>query len=549
MIKNLLGLFLVFLPLILVSQQTELRPVTTTTAITNAIVITKPGMQIENATVILKDGLIHSVGQQLKLPPDAQVIKGDSMYIYAGFIDGLSHTGIASKEESEERPKVKPGKVPNDMAGITPEQQVKDVYNQKEGSISSMRELGFTLAHIVPKGRMLPGKGSIVSLNGKPSQQAVVKEDVSLFSQFKPAQGMFPATTIGVIAKWKDLYNQAKDGSKYESSYALAQGGLKRPDYKPAVRGMYSVVDKSTPVYFTTEKRYDIYRAMSLSKELGFDIVLANVKQGWDNLDHMKQAKGVILSAYLPKETKEEKKDSTKKVDPEVEALTLKSKASKAAYESQASVFEKENIPFSFTTIGVKSKDIYGNIRRMIKNGLSEKMALAALTTEPARLLQIGNMAGTIEKGKLANLIISTKPIFDEKMKIKYVFVDGEKYEYNTKKKKKKSGKSEDIAGSWKYDIEIPGMAIEGTMEITKAGDDTYDIVMKNTSGLPATFKIDGQELEGGNAAFDTTVDANGDTMTVTFDLDFEEDEVEGTITVPEFGTFPITGSKKSPKQ
>ena len=145
--------------------------------------MTKPGQKIEGGTVVIKDGLILSVGKNVTIPANAKVVKSDSMYVYAGFIDGLSHIGIP-KPDPKKNP-VKPPKVPGQatykQAGIQPHVTVKEVLNPKDKSISDMRKLGYTVAHVVPRGQMLPGSGALISLNGTNADQMILRDKVSLF--------------------------------------------------------------------------------------------------------------------------------------------------------------------------------------------------------------------------------------------------------------------------------------------------------------------------------------------------------------------------------
>lgn len=554
------------------AQKTELRPVSKTFALSNVHIISKPGLEPVFGTVIIKDGLIHYAGPNMTIPPDAQSIKADSMYVYAGFIDALSHTGVPTEEESKDKPKVMASNPPNDVAGITPEKKLSEVYSQKESSIKAMREGGFTISHAVPRGKMLPGKGSLILLNGQATNRALIKEDVSVYGQFKPASRMYPGTTIGVIAKWKDLYNQAKNANAYEGQYKQNQSGLKRPDYSDAVRGLFPVVTNSVPVFFKTEKTNDIHRALALSKQLGFDIVLSGVQKTGGLSSRIKtESKSLLLSLKLPKEDKseskdkkgkdgdkekkgEEKKDAKKdtvKKDAETLALEKRSSEFRKKIMEQAGQLEKDNVPFSFSMMDSKPKEAMSSIRRMIKNGLSEKAALAALTTNPAQLLNISSVAGTIESGKLGNLIVSTKPLFDEKSKIKYVFVEGQKFELDVKEKKKKKGASDEIValeGNWRYEIDIPGMQSAGKMVITKAGDDVFDIKVYNDQSPDEPMEVSGIERDGNNLSFDAEMDQGGFTMNIGFDLDFDGDDVEGSVSAGEFGTFDLTGSKVSPE-
>src|SRR5688500_10278800 len=92
---DILFFFAICCPALLMAQpgqpagepEKELLPVTRTYAITNATVISSPGTQIDHATVVVKNGLIQAVGKNVSIPSEAVVIKGDSLYVYAGFID------------------------------------------------------------------------------------------------------------------------------------------------------------------------------------------------------------------------------------------------------------------------------------------------------------------------------------------------------------------------------------------------------------------------------------------------------------------------------
>ena len=80
-------------PLLLAAQDEPLAPVSGAYAITNATIVVSPGKRIDRGTVVVRDGLIIAVGPRVTIPGDALIIKADSMYVYAGFIDGYSHGG------------------------------------------------------------------------------------------------------------------------------------------------------------------------------------------------------------------------------------------------------------------------------------------------------------------------------------------------------------------------------------------------------------------------------------------------------------------------
>src|SRR5712664_3964296 len=99
------GLCLVLPKILFAQDEKPVAPVGRTYALTNATIVQAPGRKIEKGTVVMKDGLITAVGSGVAIPPEAIVIKADSMYVYAGFIDGLSHVGVTKpKEEKQDRP-------------------------------------------------------------------------------------------------------------------------------------------------------------------------------------------------------------------------------------------------------------------------------------------------------------------------------------------------------------------------------------------------------------------------------------------------------------
>ena len=527
----------------------------------NVQIIQSPDKVIERGAVLIKNGIIQQVGANVRAPYDAEIVKADSMYVYAAFIDGLSHTGIKKEEGKEERPNVRfPGDPPDEVAGITPGRKVDEMYNPKESSISKMREVGFGIAHIVPIGKMLPGYGSIVSLSGHTEKNTLLKEDVSLFSQFKTSRGVYPGTIIGIIAKYKDLYRNASYKLKYNKSYALAPQGLERPDISDSEAAFFPVIEKKMPVFFTAEKHKDIARAIQLKKELGFDMVVADVKQG----DGMaKKLKGmnipVLLSLSLPKEMKdmeeEEKKDKSsednkeesKKTEEQI-ALEKRKKESYDSYISQAAKMEAAGISFGFSMIDSKPKEVQATLRRMIAAGLSEKTALAALTTNTAKMLNITNIAGTVEQGKMANLMVTDKPYFEKGANVRFMFVDGQKFTYESKKKKKKknsSGETIDLSGLYSYVAEVPGQTEEGEINIEKDGD-SYKLTLTSNDDPGDPDVAQNVSVDGNNVSFTLDLNNDGMTMSLLFDLDFTEEDYEGTVSVGEFGTFPFTGEKKS---
>ncbi len=567
---NFLSLFWIASSGVISAQNSDTpKDISSSYVIKEVHIIASPVAQPIFGNIVIEDGLITGIGRGLIGPYDAIHIEGDSMYAYAALIDAMSHSGIPKKEK-EERPDVKdPGNPSDDVAGILPGRSVTDLMDVNKKTMSDLRKSGFGICHVVPQGNMLPGQGAIMLTHGDDISGRLLMENASLYAQFSSSRGVFPATIIGIMAKWRELYHQAESAKKHEGKYSINKSGMVRPTYSKTIEAMYPVIEKRLPVFFRTSKSLDVHRAMTLYDELGFDIVLAELKQGWRNLDEIKSKNiPVLLSTDLPKEEKKKKdekekkdKEKDKKIDKDKkdekkdkeedseEIKLFKERKSKSVdeYVSQAAAFEKAGIPFGFSFIKGKHKDVHASIRRMIEKGLSEKAALSALTTYPAKLLSISSVVGTLEIGKIANVIITTKPYFDEKSKIKYVFVDGAKEEYEVKEKKKKSdGDSSGIDGEWEFTVEGPTGSETQTMTIEKTGD-TYKVSMAGSENMPPTV-IEDVELDGNVMNYKFDIEDGGFSFTVEIALEFDGDEMEGSATAGDFGSFPIEGSKVNPE-
>lgn len=551
--------FALTLPVWVFAQDDQpLAPVSRTYAITNVNIIQAPGRKIDMGTILVKDGIIKAVGKTVSVPPEAIVIKADSMYVYAGFIDGLSRVGVIKPKEetNRERPK-DPGNPTNERAGITPQNDVRTELNPADKSLEELRSVGFTTAHVVPYGGMLPGNGSIILLSGSSADNMVVASKTAFYSELTSAQRVYPSTVIGVMAKWRELYRQASLSKNYESLYASNRSGLERPATDRVLEAFYPVIDKRQPVLFKSEKVLDIQRVLTLQSDFGFSLMLADVKEGWDVINKIKAANAkTFLSLDLPeakKEVKEgEKKEAEKKddkkaksvVELEKEALEKRKEEFTVKYTAQPAVFQKAGIAFGFSSLSAKPKDIPANLRRMIAAGLTEDQALAALTTTPAQLLGLSDRMGSIDNGKMANLVISDKPYFNEKAKLRYVFVDGQPYKLEVKEEKKadKSGAKADVQGNWSYSTETPQGTNTGKIKLKNTDGTFSGTITSNMSDKETEIKnvsVDGNKL---SFTFDFQMGSN--TMAIEVNLTIDGTSFDGSMNVGSYGSFPMKGSK-----
>lgn len=545
--------------LVSLGQSSELAPVTRTYAIKNARLIQGPGRVIDKGVLIIKNGIITAIGINVDIPAEARIIEADSLFVYAGFIDGLSHTGVPKPREEEQGKKVKdPGNPPNDIAGIEPQRDVRSMLDPADKSVDEMRRLGFTVTHAVPHGRMLPGQGAVIFLAGESADDMVYKGRVSLFSQLEGAPGIYPNTVIGVMAKYRELYRQAEQAKAYSARYAQDAAGMERPASNRVLEAFYPVIDKQIPVAFKAEDVLSVLRVLDLKKELGFNLMLTDVKQGWDILDKLKSSQAkLFLSLDLPEmeeeksetdttQTEDKKEEVKSASDLEKQRLQARKEEMIRKYYQQPALLSSHGVVYGFSTSEAKSKDIKTNLSKLVENGLKEDAALAALTTSPAQLLGLSSTMGSLDQGKIANLVITDKSYFDKESKVKYVFVDGKMFEYKDKPKPKEAEEAVKVVGKWTYTTETPQGVDSGDIIIRGEQGDYSGTISNTTTG--DTSDLSDISVDGNQLSFSFTVVLEGNTMIMDVVVVVEGDTFEGTMAAGEYGNFPIEGERAPEK-
>lgn len=439
-----------FLPAVASAQSLDSVAVATrTVAIEGARIVQKPGQVIRRGNVVIRDGLITAVGASVPIPSDAARIDGDSLTVYAGFIDGLSHAGMPAPPKTPTQ-KVSRANPPNDRAGIQPSRTALSQLDPSLKSVAELRKAGFTMAHVVPQGRMLPGKGAIVLLAGSTPESMILQQDVSLFAQLTGAQGVYPATPMGVMAKMRQLYREAARRQQMETLYASNTASMPRPEFDAAHYAFFPVLDGKQPVFMHTSGPLDIYRALRLQTTLGYSLVISGLYGGFESVDLLLDANlPLFLTLKMPDTPKEKvMKDSVEvditSYDPSLHVtdhtstdnerinLDTRRRIFHNEYLATAATLYDAGLNFGFTTKDVKAADIHKNLKTMVEHGLPQDAALAALTTVPANILGLSRRAGSVEQGKLGNLVVTNGPLFEEDTKIMHVFVDGQRFSYNT---------------------------------------------------------------------------------------------------------------------
>ena len=228
----------------------------------------------------------------------------------------------------------------------------------------------------------------------------------------------------------------------------------------------------------------------------------------------------------------------------EADNLEARQAIERQKYYQNAATLNEAGVTFSFMTADVDARDIRANLRTMIENGLPEDVALAALTTRPANMLALSDQLGTVEPGKIANLVVTDGSYFDEEAVVRYVFVDGHRFEIEEAAPEPADGAAEGTAnpaGRWRYTVATPQGDVGGTIEITGEPGDLEGTI---TSDMNAEeTDLDDVALNGATLSFSFD---SGQMGQISATATIRGNEMDGTLDIPNYGSAPISGTRSS---
>lgn len=435
--------------------------------IRNATVVFAPGRTIQPGTVVLRAGVIESVGNPLDVPRDAEVIDGTGLTVYAGFIDARSTIGLPETKRTAEQLRLSEGTKPDvtreapahmeeaNRKGLRPELDAAELVAPGEEALKKAHAGGFTLARVAAADEYLSGRSALLTLSGQPRRAALLRGATVLEAGFHTYLPGYPSTTMGVVAHLRQVF---LDGAQYARDVASWAPGRPRPPIDPALEALGPALTGQMAVSFAADTDLEILRALALADEFKLKIEVSGGREAWKLADVLRARDvPVILGLRHPQEP-----EKPKDAEPEPARLMEDRERVKREERSSAQALREKGIRLAFSTAGLESPgEALSAIAVLVENGLPAEAALAALTTSPARLLGLDATHGTIEKGKAANLTVLTAPLGDPKARVRYVVADGIKFELEkpSGEEKKKEEKKEERKEERKEEKKEPGQA------------------------------------------------------------------------------------------
>lgn len=529
-------------------------------ALTGVRIVVAPGRVIESGTVVIRDGVITAVGADVEIPADAWVWElgakengeddgngdhGDAPGVEAdaegedagGEPEADEAEATAEDEESPPKPvTVYPGLIdlyteldwPEEKGGrededaespqdvhpnplVRPEREMSR-WAANPGHAKKLRQAGVTTAVVAPEPGLLRGVSALVNLGDGGLGDNLLRPRVAQNVTFETRgfRDGYPTSLMGAIALLRQTLADARWYRRTQDAFT-ANPGQERPPYNRSLEALAGVAGRGEPVVFETENLDNLFRADRLADELGLDAWLVG------NGDEYRRVEAVAALDWplvIPL-TFPEKPEVGEEDDLTVSLEDLR-RWDRAPENPVA--LAGAGVLLVFTTHGLDDPlKIHPHLARVIEQGLSPEQILAAFTTTPAEMLGIADRAGTVEAGKMANLVVVEGDLFVEKPEIREVWIDGRRYEL-----KEVEPPEVDPAGTWELTV-TTGSGMELTTTLVIEGEvgaltghfigmgQQIPLTEATVSGKTLTVGWDGTPI-GMPGAFTMSLQIQGDT-------------------------------------
>lgn len=529
-------------------------------AIKDAQIVTGAGKTIAKGTVVFRKGLITDVGESVKVPADARVIDGAGMTVYPGLIDGYTNLGLSAPAQAQ-APAVGAGggrqaAIAAAAAGgqPSPEARLGDpslaaADQVKPGSsFEDPRSVGVTAALSSPRQGIFAGQSALINLAGEDASKLVLRSPVALTVQFSTGGGFgggYPSSLMGTVAYIRQSFYDAMHYRDEVERYNRIKRGVNRPEHDKRLAALQPALKGELPVLFVANSDGDIRRALMIADEFKLKPIIAGAMYGYRIADMLKaRSVPVILSVDFPKRAADQTDD---------EDETLRELRQRAETPKGAAKLAQAGVKFAFSSGSLRPQDFIANVQKAVENGLSKEEALRALTINAAEMFGAADQIGTIEVGKIANLVIASGDLLAKDTRVRHVFIDGTQIELKKPEAPPARGggmgggrpgppsaAAVDPSGVWSLIVQSPQGEIGAQLTLTKDGEQ-----IGGTLGTPmGNVAIKSGRVNGNQIRLTATVDMGGQSIDAVISGTIEGDTMRGTMLMGEMGSFDFTGTR-----
>ncbi len=406
---RLAGLVLALAAAPLVAQQAApgAAPAPAAYAIRNATVVPVAGPRLVGGTVVLRGGRIEAVGAQVAVPADAQVVDGTGLFVYPGLFDcgttlGLIEIGSVPGGDDEQ-----------EIGDFNPHDDALTAVNPSSELIPTVRVNGVTTVLTGARGGIVAGQAALVDLAGWTPQEMAVLPRAGMVVTYPRVAGR--RFRRGGAEQGQQLDQQTRalreffaDARAYADVKArLAAGGAATQETRLPMEAMVPVMRGESPVIFDVETADQIRGALALADSFHLRVVLRGATQAWRLAD-------TLAARHVPV----------------IVGPTTSSPGDEDPYDviyANPGVLARAGVKIAFQTASASdARNVAYNAGLATAFGLDPDEALRALTLNPAQILGVADRYGSVEAGKVADVVVTTGDPLDPRTDYRYVFIRGQ---------------------------------------------------------------------------------------------------------------------------
>ena len=396
-------------------------------AIVDVTLVPRPGMRVEHATVVMRDGWIEAVGQKddVKVPAGTTVHDGRGMVAYPGFIDACVRLDSAAAARAV-----------GAQAGahwnvrVTPQVRAADLATPAPELRKELRALGFTAAAFFPSSGIFRGSGHVALLGDEPRTARTVLADAGAAIAFEHAgdddwdRATYPGALIGAIALVRQTFADAAWHAACMDVWRTHPEGNRPPETATALDALANTARGKGRAWFDATDEKMLGRAAKVAAEFTLDAGYVGSGREYRRLDEVRAlGRPLVVPFDFPKA-------------PDVatpwaaDDVPLRDLQHWALAPTNLAQLLRAGVPAAASTVRLKDRGAFAKAaERAVQCGTTPDELLAALTVNPAAALGIGAIAGTVEPGRLANLVVTEGPLFGKDFKVRTVWVAGVRHD------------------------------------------------------------------------------------------------------------------------
>lgn len=388
-----------------------------TFAIVNARIVPVVGPVIENGTVVIQNGKIAAVGAGVSVPSGAERIDGKGLSVYPGMIDSATAMGLVEIGQGANAT-VDAAETGSNNANAKAFLGV----NPHSSHINVTRVNGITTAMAAPSGGLIAGQGTVINLNGSTQADMAVEATAALvinfpriatFGGFGPGGPQTIDFTEAVrrrdnqLEELKKVFTHAQNYARARDAYAKDKT-LPSPTTDLKLEAMTPYVRGEKPIVFTAERERDIRGVVKFVAEMKVKAIIVGGQEAWKVADDLKKNDIAVIYTNI------------------YNLPVRDDDAYDFLFEAPAKL-QQAGVRFAIGTgdSGAESRDLPYHAGLAGAYGLPKEEALKSVTLYPAQILGVSDRLGSIETGKIANIVVTDGDILEPRTNVRYLFIGG----------------------------------------------------------------------------------------------------------------------------